>query len=214
LQSGSGSVTTQVVTAGQALRRDGHTGTAIATTFDPGLGAHRLGQHGIARTSFAVRLVDPAPASVNPGAVESNSHITLIRERQALTTSTEMKVIIPARTDGSANEQIVTLPAGMRVDSYLLHFDPVGTPSQAVQVIGSVTFDHPVVGVFAIDPHLVRSQPIFKHPTMAYHDPDIRQGLEAQDSFTLSADGRTIRVLMSVREQQSDQLRVLVANPE
>lgn len=212
--SPSGSAITQVVTAGQALRRTGPDGPAAATAFDPTLGALRLGRHGIARTSFAVRLSEPAPASVNPGALESDSHIVLIRERQALTTATAMKVVVPARTDGSASEQIVTLPAGTRVDSYLLHFDPVGAPSQAVQVIGSVTFDQPVVGVFAIDPHLDRSQTIFRHPTMAYHDRDLRQGMEAQDSFTLSADGRTIRVLMSVREQQSDQLRVLVANPE
>jgi hypothetical protein len=84
---------------------------------------------GIASTTGDVVIV-PAPASVAEGTHESDTQVIAFQER--------VGVVLPALP-----ASVSDVPAGTIVNSYLLHFDPVGATGASHQVAGSVTFNEP-----------------------------------------------------------------------
>ena len=112
-----------------------------------------------------------------------------------------------------------TLPAGLRVTSYLLQLDafPSGQfPNRKRSVRGQVTFAKPIVGVITETRLLKESEAVFGNPDVVYPTPraveprpegDQRPGF---DSVVLAADQRTLILDLKVAPQKLDQLRVLV----
>jgi hypothetical protein len=78
-----------------------------------------------------IELVDP-PSSVQLGAFESSENLRVFTERENVTLATDVAVNV-FRSGGK-------IPAGTRVNSYFVHFDPVGGSISAF-FRGTLTFE-------------------------------------------------------------------------
>jgi len=139
-------------------------------------------------------------------------------ERQGLTLDQDIVVDLIASDQWPPADGIGqrTVKAGLRVDVYLLHLDPVYTE---VNVAGTyvIRFDRPILVVMAAGPTLRASDrrfsPSVKFPTP--FDLHLKAGdgsgldIEHGDQAAISADGLTLTLNMNARHNL-DQLRVLV----
>ena len=153
---------------------------------------------GIVTTSGAVSVIAP-PASVNSGAKQSNSQVFAFAERQnvALPAAITLDISVPGTTPASAandNFSTSTLPAGTIVSSYFLHCDAVGSPSTAVEYVGSITFDRDILGLIILNSNLnaTAAFPGLSTTTYATNGELEINKTAAFDSVTLSADRRTV----------------------
>lgn len=90
-----------------------------------------------------------APASVSPGAFESDTAVRVITE-SSLTITASLAVAV---MDSSGNVTTKTMSAGTCLQSYLLHFDTVGSAT-APSLTGTVAFSQPVLAVAPLYPLL------------------------------------------------------------
>lgn len=126
-------------------------------------------------TTGAAQMLPP-PASVAPGALESDTAVRVITER-SLTLSASLTVMI---TDASGNVTTKTVSAGACLQSHLLHFDSVGSDT-AVSLSGSVSFSQPVLAVAPLGPLLDATDAgtvPFGVPTTAYPTGNATRGIE------------------------------------
>ncbi|MES2794292.1 MAG: FecR domain-containing protein, partial [Planctomycetota bacterium] len=125
----------------------------------------------VSETTGTMRFVHPAPTSVAEGHTESNETLLLFleRERQMLTDTLPVTVTEPGLYT-TFTDRIAWLPAGVEVDSYLVHFDPVGSKSNQapVSVRGTVTFDRPILGLIARGDQLTYGDSGFASPRTQY----------------------------------------------
>lgn len=103
-----------------------------------------------------------------------------------------------------------------RVASYLLQFNPSYSPvddrSKQTPFAGEITFDRPIVAVITDRQHLSDSDSVLGKRRFTYPTNPSR-GLETDDSLSLSADRRTLRVnwlVMQSLKNGMDQIRVVV----
>ncbi len=94
-----------------------------------------------------------APTDLSTGIVESDVAATVVLERRNhLTTShVTVDVVDVGRVDDAADLSPELIPAGTRVDSILIHFDPVGSALPAASVTGSIQLDRRILGVIVED---------------------------------------------------------------
>lgn len=116
-----------------------------------------------------------------------------------------------SRTHGNVRMKI---PAGARVNSYLLHFDPTarGADDPVPQASGTVRFRSPIVGVFTTGRGLYASDKYLKNPETRYfpvsQDRIGDRGSEDQELITFSPDHKAITV--ELRELKfADQIRIV-----
>ena len=107
-------------------------------------------------------VIVPAPASVADGTHESDTQVIAFQER--------VGVVLPALP-----ASVSDVPAGTIVNSYLLHFDPVGATGASHQVAGSVTFNEPILGVFYSDAALAATDSSLGNPNTFYGSSATRQ---------------------------------------
>jgi hypothetical protein len=162
------------------------------------------------------------PASVVPGALESNSQIRFFKERSAILLNQSITVEI---TQPSIVDQVVDLTPGQiaanqLVDSYFLHTDTLAG-SGIVTFQGSVVFDAPVLGILVLGSSLDATDAVLGSPSTAYFSPsNIYRGFDGPDFSTssdavrdlvqLSLDRRTITLQLRT-EAFTDQVRVITA---
>jgi PEP-CTERM motif-containing protein len=104
----------------------------------------------------------------------------------------------------------VVIPAGTRVDSYYLITDPVGTPNASREFIGSITFDTDILGLIVNDPTFAASNAAVGHPGTLYSNAGIGVEIGSPDTFTLSANRRTLSFDM-VSGPAADDIRIITA---
>lgn len=144
-----------------------------------------------------------APASVERGVLESNTEIVVFREVQESTLISDVFVNATAPGFYDATGMPVTefIPAGTVVDSYLLHFDPIGQPGpDPVSLGGTISFSGTIIGViFKTNELLLSDAELGAHGTI-YGDA-ISRGLETSgpDFFTIAPDAKDITVLFNAR---------------
>jgi hypothetical protein len=130
-----------------------------------------------------------------------------------------------------------TLPYNTRFNSYIFHFDPVGSPFFAFYV-ATISFDHPIIGVqiFSNGFELQKPNTVPYTGTLEAGDAEVLanggpigvpnvlkptyypsgvqfRGLE-EDSFVLAISGNTIQLAGSAHGIEIDQIRILTAVPE
>lgn len=163
-----------------------------------------------------------APASVAEDAYESDTEIRAFDESQGVTLAAPLVVDITAPGDYAVAGDLTpgTIPAGTRVDSHLLHADPVGSPDplEPVLVSGAVTFDTEILGVIVLntmaDPHLNASDGVGAAATDYPDDLGVR-GLE----FSAGAGGDLVSLdddhtlFVDLAMHRYDQVRVITAAP-
>ncbi len=107
------------------------------------------------------------------------------------------------------------LPAGLSVDSYLVHWDIPGTTT--THWSGSITFDSPVLGVILKTVSLDASDALLGRANLSYPNAG-SHGLELDDvaeydQMTISSDRKTV-VLDGHVGASMDEVRILVATGE
>lgn len=218
--------------AGQTARFDAQKGTV--TRIDEGLQEfpELESQAGLPHTSGDVRYLRRAPVTLRAGTYEHDS-IMIFEERADFTLPQDLTVtrhVSHQQQDAVASvEETMVLSAGTRVRSYLVHFDRVGANADDVKAQGSITFDHPILGLVIRYPSLKRTDPWLCHPDTAY-ETNANRILEMRfmgtlkgsqkpntsglfDEMHLGDDGRTVQMTL-MTGWGVDQFRVLVAVDE
>ncbi len=186
----------------------------------------------ITATDGAVHFMHPAPSSVVEAQTEANDVmlVFLERERVSLSDVTAVTITQPGLYTTFV-DRAAWLPAGVEVDSYLVHFDPVGSDKlqSSVTAQGSVVFNRPVLAVITrgdqlalSDADCAGSNTQYLAPQKKYMDfyPRGLQGLVdslapygpagANDWIRLSQDRRTLSIKCTAGGE-TDQIRVLVS---
>lgn len=119
----------------------------------------------------AVRFVYPPPKSIAAGDYESESEIRVFLERQNVSfpTATAVTLTQPGHYTSFATSRD-WLPSGLKLDSYLLHFDPLGNSfgRAAVSVEGLATFDRQIVAVITRGDQLAATDAFCASPATNY----------------------------------------------
>jgi Mg-chelatase subunit ChlD len=164
------------------------------------------------QTSGAVTAASP-PLSVAFGDTESSTTGIVFPEREGVLLASDL--IVNAQTPGTYDSgnltelSALTVPSGTTVDSFLVHFDPVGTTG--VVYDGSVTFGSDILGVIVSNTLLAASDYLGSPGTIYVPAPPDRSFsiTDASDSMVISADLRTLTIHASVGIAV-DHLRVIV----
>lgn len=177
---------------------------------------------GVEMLSGTVRITDQL-SEVNLATYPTNGNwIDLIAEQQDVATRSPTEVTLSSpgsyRYFGVSGQ---TLPAGLRVNSFLLHF----RPDSKEQVRGIVRFDQPILGVICSGKHLNKSDAVFGVSSVHYPKGIYPRGLEPpygpvgkvkpdpdwdSDEVILSQDLRTLCInAYGNPENGYDQVRVL-----
>lgn len=169
---------------------------------------------GVIGSSGVIRFVQPGP-KLFPRALEDEEHLIVFPEREStrLPHNVAVSVEAPGRYDGPFDGLTALIPAGQRVRSYLLQFNPIGRqPGNVRRLIGTVTFDRPILGLIARSDQLGDTDALLGAEGargMGW----VGRGIEIGDSFTLSPDRRSLAIDWTAAGGV-DQLRVVVAAPE
>ena len=172
--------------------------------------------------STTANLVEiSAPASVVEGALEDDDHVVVFAERQDFLLTADLSVDADnagASIDGNgigANAGIIS--AGTRIDSFMLHYDREGRPTNALGQHWLISFVNTdlIVGLIYTD-GLLDASDILGAPTTTYPTGTTFRGMtgasEGVDSLTWSqffAMSGTHDVTVEV-----DQLRIILKVPE
>ncbi|MEM9559155.1 MAG: hypothetical protein AAF995_02525 [Planctomycetota bacterium] len=168
---------------------------------------------GIVSTSGDVEVID-APESVRGGQFEG-SVARLFQEHEGIILTDSLMV---DAVSGSASlfEDVnpTLLSAGLTVDSYYVHVDPVGTTP--ISTMFTVTFDGPILGVIVSGEHLFASDAMLGAAGTAYPGHG-RSGrgldLDSPDAFSISEDQTTLTLEILRTGKVFDQVRVIVGQP-
>ena len=107
------------------------------------------------------------------------------------------------------------LPAGSRVDTYLLHFDPLGEAKIQIPVAGTIRFARPILGVICTDATIVDSGVLLGAPGVRYTEDKFGQGIESDmkafsDRVIIHEDRKSLSMALSITGGVMDQIRILV----
>lgn len=164
--------------------------------------------------------LDNAPPSLAMQAYESNSMISLISERTSWKLTNDL--VVDATGTGLYDASSLLSPSaiakGTKVDSWILHSDPVGVITSwdnSIVLGGGVTFDRKILGVIVLDSTLDASDAEVGSPGTLYSISSHR-GLELDltcpilkyDAFTISADERSISMIFHT-DRNGDEIRVI-----
>lgn len=186
---------------------------------------------GVEMLRGSVRIVSGLSESDLTKQQSGQNWIDLIAEKQGLVLTDVIEITLDS--PGSYREfgnLDLSLPAGTRVNSYLLHF----RPSSYKPVHGVIRFDQPIVGVICSHPHLVASDVVFGVPSVSYPAETTPRGMEPgpyfdqhverhgypadfePDEIILSQDRSaiSIRAFATPEVGYYDQVRVLTLAPE
>jgi hypothetical protein len=172
---------------------------------------------------LAVVSTASVPSSIIEGAWEDTNSVRIFRERDRflLPSPVTVDIVNPGTYGRSAGFVPVSqnIPANTRVQSYLMHFDPVGTPANLTRS-GSVTFDLEVLGIIAgvrngvnvsaPDNTLGLSSPIVGLPGVTYDTAITDLFAGGGDQIVLSADRKTLSFIW-ISGAGSDNLRIITA---
>lgn len=153
------------------------------------------------------------PASVKEGDMCDSDKIRVFAEQSDTLLVNPVAVDALASQLYNENGDLVNgnVPAGFRVSSFFIHFDPCGLFEPSVS--GWVTFDRPIIAVIEADGKLKDSDFLQESGTNypgLFGDRGYELGLSGDDHFTISAD--RLRLDFTCKAQLGvDQLRVLTA---
>jgi hypothetical protein len=169
----------------------------------PSASATAPGEHDVV-TRGDVQRIEPPPTLADQPEMQAECSgpperfVDFFKEVEGSTLAADLDVLDP--TDPAAS---TTLPAGTRVNSYLLHSRPT---SDSIFLSGSARFAGRIVGVIVDGPALDASDGSLGHPSTTYPTSEPR-GIDTPDLVSVSRDGREIFVELGGSDV--DQIRVL-----
>lgn len=172
---------------------------------------------GIVRTSQNIRWTSSPPASLEHARVTSDDNMLLLLERKDVTLPGPIAATFKQPIGGTRSaydRNVAMLPEGLRVNSYLLHYNSAGR-KKAVQ--GEVQFDRPILAVIARGDQLIWSDHLLGRQDIAYEgDKSIRglkgttPGTPAPDVLNMSKPN-TVSIYCEAGRNTVAELRILVA---
>jgi hypothetical protein len=200
---------------------------------------------GITSVAGVLELPGGPPPSVHPGGNEGGLPIIFPEVLNATVIPTQLHplglgvdhdgsnvVAAPTISGNVVNPALVssTLPVGTGFNSYLIHFDPAGSPFFAFYV-ATINFDNPIIGVQLFSDGFALQKPTFipyigtleqgdvqvsfpnngSSVPLAYYPGSLDfRGVE-EDAFVLSISGNTVILAGSTSGPEIDQVRILTA---
>ncbi len=162
---------------------------------------------GIVSTTGAIQQAAP-PFTVQQNVIQSDTTAIIFPERQGVTLAAGLAVNISV--SGLVNETAdlspFTIPAGTKINSYLIHADTLGSAT----LQGEVVFAEPILGIIALTPELQAShQTVGLTGTVTYPANGSNDAQLAGSVFagTLSSDD----VLLNLPRARSSSPRLPVA---
>jgi hypothetical protein len=192
---------------------------------------------GITSVAGAIELPGPPPPSVIPGSNEGPLAIvfpevingTVAGLGVAVDHDGSNVVAAPTISGSIVNPALVStvIPGGAGFNSYMLHFDPVGSPFFAFYV-STISFDNPIIGVQLFSDGFPLEKPASNPyvgtleagdlqvslnggPALAYYPGGLASRGVEEDAFILSIVGNTLIVAGSANGPEIDQIRILTA---
>ena len=149
--------------------------------------------------------------SVVPNESEDDSAVLIFQEQHALTLRSPLGLDLFAPGKSPEPSALAgDIQAGVTVNVYFVHFDPVGKASK--HFAASIVFPDPILGVAYRMKTLDAGDAIVGRDDVEYPKPRSasERGLEypGADKLTFEADGRTLAIDLST-STSSDQLRVV-----
>jgi hypothetical protein len=170
-----------------------------------------------ANSAAAALIVIPAPPSVLPGAIQSQTDAVLFQESvRTLASPLSVDIAAPGLYTTASPNAPGTIPALTQVTSYMIHHESVANVFSSVLV--SFTFPQPILGVITSDPLLDATDGTLGNPTTSYPTGLTNRGLELPFPITPDAvfwSGN--QVFFQVESNTAailDQLRVITSVPE
>lgn len=165
-----------------------------------------------------IRCLDHPPKSVAVDDFEHNDEMYLMLEQSDLVVDQEIYADRNSKGEdaskhGNSNMQI---PAGSRVTSYLLHYDPTTRSGNDPfhRVSGTITFRSPIECVFLNPIGLFESDQRFGTKGTVYYRGErlaANRAVEDSDMVSFSPDGRTL-ILSLQANSSADQIRIIMMN--
>ena len=159
-----------------------------------------------------VRVASPSERH-SPGLVEDSGSLLLFPEREdvLLRHGDVVDGIDPGTYQRPFRKRTVKLTEDLRVDSFLLQYNPVRGDSRAMnqKFQGELHFDRPIVALILQAELLDSSDAKLALPATEFRN-IFRRGINDADVVALSPDRRVLRVTLNVKNGV-DQIRVLVA---
>lgn len=169
------------------------------------------------RLEGAAKFLPSMPVSLVPGAFESSEHVCVFLERTdvALPRTVAVNIADPGYYTRFQNLS-ATLAPDVKVDSYLIHWDPTESAGGCVQTTARLAFRRPILGVIVNSRELSATDALYGNPDTIYGKKGSTRHLESAqetcyDVLRLDPDRMALKV--DFRTSSSiDQLRVLVAS--
>jgi len=170
----------------------------------------------IIATTGDVVVIDPT--SVVPGAQESDDSIFAFIEQKgvALPSTVSVDIATPGTVTTSGDLVRGAIDGGTLVDSYYVHFDPLGTPTTGITTMGSLTFPYEVLGIQVVADALDAGDSALGNSAATYPDGAARQlefAPNSSDFVNLAPDRRSVTFLLHAGSDL-DSFRVITAVPE
>jgi hypothetical protein len=153
----------------------------------------------------ALRTASTPPVSLRAEHLITTNHMLVIPEQQHVLLAEELQV--------TGINGPVRLPAGTRLASYLVHYDPDEWTTFAPR--GAVTFDGKIAAVLVDGKELLKTDNAFGLPGTEYEPGEFRELELDEDEIQISDDLKTISFYFGVSGGKSlDQARILVVRDE
>ncbi|MCY2942827.1 MAG: hypothetical protein NTV50_14315 [Planctomycetota bacterium] len=151
-----------------------------------------------------------APMTVEANKLEDRTNAKFFAEKSGVTLSSTLAVdaSAPGNYFVATDFTPATILAGTKINSYYLHADVIGTPSVAKHMIGSITFDLPILGIASANANLNNSDLLGFNSTV--YPKAGRATDPGSDFFSISADRKTITFDL-LTAPASDDLRIITS---
>ena len=191
------------------------TATGLAAVFVLLMSSVSFG--GIIATTGDVVIVDPT--SVLPGEQEDNDTIFVFPEQQGAVLSSVVPIDVATPGTVTTSSDLVrgAIDAGTQVNSYFVHFDPVGSPAAGLTTMGSLTFPYEVLGIQVVSDALDAGDGPLGAAAATYPGGVADRGVELNafgpDFINLAPDRLSVTFLFHA-DDDLDSIRVITAVPE
>lgn len=156
------------------------------------------------------------PDSIMPGVLQSNTLIRFFDESpqgKVLPFNLSAELTAPGSYTGNSLTSPAVLgviSAGIKIDSYMFHFDNAANNATSYQAAGTVTFNQDILGVMVGRNTLDVSDML---GLFTWYPISTVAGLEANDVVGISGDRRTLSLSLQTVGRETDRLRVITATP-
>lgn len=182
----------------------------VPYAIDQFLGTWRV-SFGVEQLIGDVRVASPSERH-SPGLARDSDSLLLFPEREDVLLKSGYVVdgLEPRTYRRPFRKHTVTLTENVRVDSFLLQYNPGNDDASNTQKFqGELHFDRPIVALILQKDLLDSSDAQLALPDTDFRD-IFRRGINTDDVITLSSDRRMLHVSLNVSDGV-DQIRVLVA---